>query len=221
VVEVQLRDLKRAAAAAGGTVNDGFVAAVTGGLRRYHERHGAPVDQLRMTLPISIRSPGDPAGGNRITLMRLSVPVGEPDPALRIPEVGRRCRAARHERSLPLTNGIAGVLNLLPRAVVGGMLKHVDFLASDVPGFPFPVFLAGARVERYVAFGPTIGASVNTTLLSYSGTCAIGVNIDTAAVPDAAVLTDCIREGFDEVLALGGRHRRARVLLPSGSATAA
>ena len=36
--EVQLADLKRAASAAGGSVNDGFMAAVTGGLRRYHEQ---------------------------------------------------------------------------------------------------------------------------------------------------------------------------------------
>lgn len=209
LVEVRLRDLKAAAGAAGGTVNDGFVAAVAGGLRRYHERHGSPVDELRMTFPISIRGPDDPAGGNRITLMRFPVPVAQADPARRIAEVGRRCRAARHERSLPLTDGIAGALNLLPRQVVGSMLKHVDFVASDVPGFPFPVFLAGAGVERYVAFGPTIGASVNTTLLSYSGTCAMGLNIDTTAVPDPAVLVDCVREGCDEVLALGPRHRRA------------
>ena len=221
LVEVQLRDLKRAARAAGGTVNDAFVAAVTGGLRRYHERHGVSVDRLRMTLPINIRGPGDPAGGNRITLIRLPVGVADSDPALRIQEAGRRCRAACEERSLPLTNGIAGALNLLPRGVVGSMLKHVDFLASDVPGFPVPVFLAGARVERYVAFGPTIGAAVNTTLLSYNGACVIGVNVDTAAVPDPQVLTDCIKEGCNEVLALGGRHRRARLPLQDRVPTAA
>ena len=157
MLEVQLADLKRAAAAAGGTVNDGFMAAVTGGLRRYHERHGAPVDELRVTMPISIRTPDDPIGGNRITLIRFPVPVSDPDPASRIREMNRRCRAAREERSLPYTDAIAASLNLLPPGVVGSMLKHVDFVASDVPGFPFPVYLAGSRVERYVAFGPTIG----------------------------------------------------------------
>ena len=91
------------------------------------------------------------------------------------------------------------------------MLKHVDFLASDVPGFTFPVYLAGARLERYVAFGPTIGSSANLTLLSYDGTCGIGVTIDTAAVPDADVLVDCLRDGFEEVLALGGSHDSVRM----------
>ena len=68
------------------------------------------------------------------------------------------------------------------------MLKHVDFLASNVPGIGFPVYLAGARMTRYVPFGPTIGAAVNITLLSYDGTCEIGVTVDTAAVPDIEVV---------------------------------
>ena len=211
MLEVSLADLKRAAAAAGGSVNDGFMAAVTGGFRRYHEHHGAAPEKLRVTLPISIRTPEDPVGGNRITLMRFAVPVSEADPASRIKAIARLCRAARSERSLPLTDAIAGVLNFLPQVTVGSMLKHVDFLASDVPGFTFPVYLAGARLERYVAFGPTIGSSANLTLLSYDGTCGIGVTIDTAAVPDADVLVDCLREGFEEVLALGGSHDSVRM----------
>ena len=217
VLEMQLGDLKRAAAVAGGSVNDGFLAGVTGGLRRYHERHAVPVDQLRVTLPISIRTPEDPIGGNRITLIRFAVPVADSDPASRIQELGRLCRAARHERSLQFTDAIAATLNLLPAAVVGGMLKHVDFVASDVAGFTFPVYLAGARVERNVAFGPTTGTAANFTLLSHDGTCCVGINIDTAAVPDPDVLVECMREGFEELLALAGRHDRVRLPMHDGS----
>ncbi|HXQ61679.1 MAG TPA: wax ester/triacylglycerol synthase domain-containing protein [Acidimicrobiales bacterium] len=213
ILEVDLGDLKRAADTAGGTVNDGFMAAVAGGFRLYHEHHGVVVEALRVTLPISIRTPEDPLGGNRITLIRFCVPVSDPDPASRIGAMNRLCRTARDERSLPMTNTIAGALNLLPRGTVGRMLKHVDFVASDVPGFTFPVHLAGARLERYVAFGPTIGSSANLTLLSYNGTCCVGVTIDTAAVPDAVVLADCLRAGFEEVLALGGEHDPVRTPL--------
>jgi WS/DGAT/MGAT family acyltransferase len=213
VLEVQLPDLRRAAGAAGGTVNDGFMAAVTGGLRRYHERHAAPVDRLRVTLPISIRTPDDPIGGNRITLIRFAVAVAEADPASRIRELHRSCEAARDERSLRYTDAIAATLNLLPKQVVGGMLKHVDFVASNIPGFTFPVYLAGARVERNVAFGPTTGTAVNFTLLSHDGTCFVGINIDAAAVGDPEVLVECVREGFEEVLTLAGRHVRVRLPL--------
>jgi hypothetical protein len=82
------------------------------------------------------------------------------------------------------------------------MLKHVDFLASDVPGVTVPLYLAGARVTSWYAFGPTIGASVNVTLMSYEDRCCIGINIDTGAVPDPDVLVASLREGFAEVLAL-------------------
>ena len=127
--------------------------------------------------------------------------------------MSRRCRSAREERSLPYTDAIAASLNLLPPGVVGSMLKHADFVASDVPGFGFPVYLAGARVERYVAFGPTTGSSMNLTLLSYAGTCCVGVNIDTAAVPDPEMLARCLKEGFEEVLLLGGPHEPVRLPL--------
>jgi len=211
MLECSLDDLARAAHAAGGTVNDAFIAAVTGGLRRYHERHGAPVRELRVTLPISIRGPEDPVGGNRITLLRLAVGVADRDPRDRIPAIHRVCQRARHERSLAYTDAIAGTLNLFPAGVVGGMLRHVDFLASDVPGFPSAVYLAGARVERYVAFSPTIGASMNLTLLSYDGRCTVGVNVDSAAAGDGEVLLSCLAAGFEEVLALAGPHDPVRV----------
>ena len=87
----------------------------------------------------------DPVGGNRITLERFTVPVGEADPGARVRMTGWRCRAARYEEALPLSDAVAGLLNLLPSGVVGSMLKHVDFLASDVPGVPVPLYLAGAR----------------------------------------------------------------------------
>ena len=119
-------------------------------------------------------------------------------------ETHRRCESVKTDRSLPFTNAIAGTLNLLPRSAIGGMLKHIDFLASNVPGIRVPLYLTGAKVERWYGFGPTIGAALNVTLMSYCGTCYVGVNIDTGAVPDHDVLMDCLRDGFDEVLAVGG-----------------
>jgi diacylglycerol O-acyltransferase len=213
VVTVALAELKGGAAAAGGSLNDGFLAAMTGGLSRYHQLHSVTTDELRVTLPISIRKATDPAAGNRITLQRFAVPLTPADPVARIGAIGQHCRAARDERSLPHTNAIAGAPNLLPPGVVGGMLKHVDFLASNVPGFAFPVYLAGADVDGFVSFGPTIGASLNATLLSYDGTCAVGVTIDEAAVPDADMLMTCLAEGFDEALAIAGHGPAARLPL--------
>jgi len=211
MLTVDLDDLKQAAKSAGGTLNDAFVAAVAGGLRRYHERHDARVDDLRMTLPISIRKEDDPPGGNRITLERFTVPVGLAEPGERIRHTGERCRAARGDRALPLSDAIAGILNLLPSNVVGSMLKHVDFVASNVPGVNMPIYLVGASVSGYFVFGPTTGSALNVTLLTYCGTCCVGFNIDAAAVPDHDVLMECFRQGFEEVLALAVDHHPVEV----------
>ena len=203
VHDVPLSALKEAGYRAGGSVNDAFLASVTAGLRRYHERHGAAVDELMVTMPISIRAPGDAEGGNRITLMRIPLPVGLADPVERIHEIHERAKAARREPSLKLTQNIAGGLNLLPRWYIGAILRHVDFLASNVPGLPVPVWVGGAAVTMQYAFGPTIGAGVNVTLITYQDTCALGINADSGAIPDLPVFTECLVAGFDEVLALG------------------
>jgi diacylglycerol O-acyltransferase len=211
VLDVPLERLKEAARMAEGTLNDAFLAGVADGLRRYHDCHGAAVPELRVTMPISIREEGDPVGGNRITLMRFSVPLDAPDPATRMRVLHGLVAASRSERSIPLTNTIAGLLNLVPRGVVGSMLKHVDFLASNVPGLAAPIYVGGARVLALYPFGPTIGAALNVTLLSYCGTCHIGVNSDTGAVPDPDLLLECMRDGFEEILGLGGAHEPVRM----------
>lgn len=208
-LDVSLPELKAAGKAAGGSLNDAFLAGVTGGLRRYHERHDAIVPALRVTMPISVRRPDDPVGGNRITLVRFEVPVSVTDPQARMREIGRRCAAMRAEPALPYSEAVAGALNLLPTAVTGGMLKHVDFLASNVPGFPVPIYVGGAQIEAFYAFGPTIGAAANITLMSYRDTCHIGVTTDNGAVPDPDLLRTSLEEGFEEVLAATPASARA------------
>ena len=125
-----------------------------------------------------------------------------PDPAQRIRQIHERTGRVRHEKSLPYTQWIAGALNMMPRWYIGSILRHVDFLCSDVPGIPMPVFLGGARVVTQYGFGPTIGAAVNVTLLTYVDICALGIDVDTGAIPDYDVFSECLVAGFDEVLAL-------------------
>ncbi|MGF2953467.1 wax ester/triacylglycerol synthase domain-containing protein [Mycobacterium sp. THU-M116] len=194
--------LREVAHRCGGALNDAFVAGVAGALWRYHDEHGVTVGDLHLTMPVSLRTPVDDIGGNHITLMRFDVPVGGTDPAARVRAIHQRSGAVRDERSLPYTQAIAGALNLLPRWYLGFVLRHVDFLASDVPGVPVPVFLGGAAVRAQYAFGPTIGSSVNVTLFTYVDTCALGINVDTAAIPDYDVFHDAIVDSFDELLSL-------------------
>lgn len=204
-VDVPLARLKLAGRVAGGTVNDAFLGAVTGGLRRYHELHGRPVEALRVTLPISTRAEGDPEEGNRIALVRYVVPVGIADPVRRIQADRELAEHWKHAPALPHMEPITGAVNRLPAAYLQGLAKHVDFVASNVPGLPVQVYCGGVPVVSLHPFGPTGGSAVNLTLLTYRDTCHVGVNMDTLAIPDGDVFLDCLRAGFDEVLALADR----------------
>ncbi|HEV7887226.1 MAG TPA: wax ester/triacylglycerol synthase domain-containing protein, partial [Acidimicrobiales bacterium] len=203
-VAVSLTDMKTAARKAEGRLNDAFVAAAAGGLRRYHERHDAPVGSLRMSMPINIREgAGEALAGNQFVPARFEVPVSTVDPVARMRQLRTLIRSQRDEPALAATEAIAGVLNRLPTSVTtslfGSMLKGIDFVTSNVPGAPIPVYLAGAKLEANFAFGPLAGAAANLTLLSYQDELHIGVNTDPAAIPDTDVFMAAMHEGFEEV----------------------
>ena len=205
-LDVPLDQLKRAGRSVGGSLNDAFVAAVVGGLARYHEFHGAPLHDLRMMMPINLRVDGDTLGGNHFTPARFLVQADVKDPAERISMLSERCRWIRDEPAVNLTDALATVFNALPMAFttsfLGAMFKCADFVASNMAGAPVPVYLAGARLDGVFAFGPLSGAAVNFTLISHCGTCCIGVTSDSLAVPDPETLVEHLDTAFDEILAL-------------------
>lgn len=195
-------DLRCAGHTAGGSLNDAFLAAVAGALREYHHRHHARLDEALVMMPISIRSAADAEGGNRTMLMRFDLPVGGP-PASRIRAIHQQTSRARAEDAVLHAPLVAAMLNMAPRWYVASTLRTVDVIASDVRGIPAPVSLTGAGVTMQYAFSPTMGAAFNITLLTYAGQCALGVNVDTGAIPDFSVFYDCLVTAFDEVLSLG------------------
>ncbi len=198
--------LRAAGRAAGGTLGDAYVAAVLGGLRRYHEHFGVAVDELPMAMPISLRRDDHPMGGNRFAGARLAAPVGEADPAERIRLVHDLVLGARAEPAADALGLLAPVLNLVPTPLLtrwyAAQTGGLDLQASNVPGIPHPVYIAGARIERMYPFGPLPGCAVMTGLVSHVATCCIGVNCDAAAVTDVDRFLECLGEGLAEVLAL-------------------
>lgn len=213
VLEAGLDQLKRAAKAAGGSLNDAYVAALLGGFRRYHERHGVEIDELPMAMPISLRSGDHPMGGNRFAGARLAAPAGERDPVERIRAIHEFVVTAREEPALDALGLLAPAFNRLPTPLISrwylAQTTELDLQASNVAGIPYPVYMAGAKIERIYPFGPLPGCAVMATLLSHAGTCCIGINCDPAAVTDPELFVECQREGLDEVLALGRRRRHA------------
>jgi diacylglycerol O-acyltransferase len=211
---VSLPDLKAAGKAAGGSLNDAYVSALLGGFRRYHEHFDRPIEEMPMAMPISLRRGDHPMGGNRFAGARFAAPVGEPDPAERIRAVHEFVLTARDEPALDVFGLLAPALNRLPMALVargyGAQTTKLDLQASNVAGLPYDAYIAGARIEQMLPFGPLPGCAVMATLLSYAGTCCIGLNTDPAAVTEPDVFVHCLEEGLDEVLTLGSAGGNGR-----------
>ncbi len=207
-ITIPLDDLKAAAKTGGGTLNDAFVSAVLDGLDRYHRRRGAACEEIRMAMPVSVRNADSAAlASNQFVPARVVLPLGERPAADRLADTRDRLRTVRDEPALPHMSDISGVIGRLGPAasvaLIGGMMKGVDVTTSNVPGPPFPVYVGGARVDTFFAFGPTAGAAVNITLFSYDGVLHLGVNLDAKAVDDRPEFMACLRAGIDATLALG------------------
>jgi WS/DGAT/MGAT family acyltransferase len=197
--------LRRTAEATGTTLNDVFLTGVLGGLRRYHLEHGIEMEQLRVLMPVNVRNGSHAVGGNHFVPARFALPTLA-DPAERLRRVHDIAGSWKHAPGLGMSDSLAAALCLLPAPVTtslwGSMLKGDDFVVTNVPGPPFETYLAGAHVERFFGFAPTSGAALNVALLTPAGRSCVGVNIDTAAIPDGDALLRCLREEFDEVCRL-------------------
>ncbi len=207
--QLGLDDLHDAAARHGCTINHLFVAGVIDGTAEYHRRRHALPPELRVTMPISIRRKDDHEGGNQWAPVRFRVPADIDDPIELMLNVREITGRSRKEPALGFSHAIAGAIQVLPSSlsagVVGGMMRGVDLVVTNVPGLSEPRYLAGAQVERLYPFAPPGGAAFNVALMSHEATACIGIVTDTTAVAAPDELHDCIAAGLDRVLDVAER----------------
>jgi diacylglycerol O-acyltransferase / wax synthase len=206
-VEFPLDRFRRAARAGHGSVNDAFISAVSGVLGRYHEELGVPLDTLPLSMPVSIRKPGDSAGGNQWTGVGLAAPIGVKDPVKRIEIIHSQVvEALADTAAFDMLSLFAPVAARIPPAVLSALASNAvgghDVQASNVPGYVELTYIAGARIVKNLPFGPLPGVPIMFTLYTEGGHCCVGINYDTVSFADHDLLARCLREGFDEVLAL-------------------
>lgn len=205
-LECNLKDVKGAATASDGTINDVFLAALLGGYQRYHAASGHDVSAIPISIPVSTRTANDPDGGNLFVPAKIGAPLDVLDPAERVQAVGALVRAAREEPALDYLARLAPAIAKLPGAAIaqfaGAAARGNDLQASNVRGTSRPVYLGGKLVERLFPFAPLPGCPAMITMLSHLDTVCIGVNYDSASFVDGDLFLKCLVAGFDEVLAL-------------------
>jgi WS/DGAT/MGAT family acyltransferase len=151
----------RAARRGGGTVNDVGLAVVAGALRALSGREGAlPSRPLKAMIPVSMRTLGDTAAGNQISMLNIRLPVH---------------LASRHERlgwvrretdSLKYTDRPSGAQTLyqagglLPAPLRGPVVKALsaprvfNLTISQSPAPRGPLYVLGCELEEVYSVVP-------------------------------------------------------------------
>jgi diacylglycerol O-acyltransferase len=202
--------LRLAGKQAGGSLNDAFIGLVLDTLDRYHQRFGSDCDRIRIHMPINIRDAATAdRAGNQFVPARIVMNVGDDDTEGRLRRVSKHLAAVREEPALRWVNSVSAAIQRLgvpiSRRVIGGMMKGVDVLASNVAGPPCPLYLAGEHVEEFYAFGPPAGAALNITLFSYDNTVHLGVTTVAAAVESRRQFMTCLDEAIAEMATVAAR----------------
>ena len=179
---VDLDEVKEIRRAFDCSVNDVVLATATGALRRYLQFLDALPDRpLIASCPVSVRNDetADIESSNKVSSMFVPLPTQLEDVREQIAHIRDATKGAKEEhnamgaRTLLELGELAGPLSFgLASRLLGGLASRgavpINLVVSNVPGPPFPLYLAGARVVSLVPLGPPIeGAGLNVTVLSY------------------------------------------------------
>ncbi|HWS58697.1 MAG TPA: wax ester/triacylglycerol synthase family O-acyltransferase [Actinotalea sp.] len=196
----------------GCTLNDVFLGAVAGGLRRYLLDRGEPLEAtvVRVIVPVSGRTAGGPVRpGNLTSAMFLELPVHVADPLERLELVASltaeqksRAVAASTAALVRLADHVpAPLLARAARSYARDGQRRVNLAATDVVGPAHARRLAGRRLLEILPVTPLAQeVRVTVALVSYAGRLTIGVTVDGAALPDLDRLLDAIDGSLREVV---------------------
>jgi len=208
-----LDDYKRVRKAHGGTVNDVVLATVAGALRAWMLTRGEPVTPattLRAMVPVSVRGDDQPGAlGNRVSSYFVDLPVGEPNPVLRLQHVSYAMRAHKEsnqavgaEALIALTGFAPPTLTALGARVTSSLSRRLfNLVVTNVPGPQFPLYSGGARLLAMYPVVPLAKQqAVCIGLLSYDGGVFYGLNADRDAMEDVDVLAQCLIDSLAELV---------------------
>lgn len=179
---IPLEDVKVIKNAFGTTVNDVVLAITTGALRRYLEQgNELPDKPLVATCPVSVRTDEDSVGANQVSAMFVTLPTHLDDPVERLMAIRENTKGAKEEHKAVGATMLQewaelaapNVFHQAARLYTGMKLANVhpvvhNLVVSNVPGPPFPLYFAGARLVAMHPLGPVMdGAGLNITVLSY------------------------------------------------------
>ena len=223
-----LRDFKQAkSAVSGATVNDTVLTVVGGAMRRYLEAKGElPGESLVTMCPVSVRNEDEKESlGNRVSAMMVSLCTTIADPLERLAAVHKSAADSKATLEGIGARNLQEMSQFMPGALVGaaarlnaeyGLANQTqplfNFVTTNVPGPPIPLYSMGARMVDSYGLGPIQdGMGIIFAVTSYVDEITICATACRELLPDPAFLVECIRAAHAELLsALGPPPSPAR-----------
>lgn len=226
VARTPLADYKLVRSHVDGTVNDVVLATVTGALRGWlmaRARAVTPTTTVRALVPLSVRAGPASELGNRVSSYLVDLPVGEPDPLVRLTQLTYAMAAHKESGQSVGADALIALSGFAPptlhalgaRAANSFTRRLFNLVVSNVPGPQFPLFAGGARMREIFPIVPlAAGQAVSIGLTSYDGNVFFGLNADRGAMGDIDTMAALIEESLGELVAAV----RAAQTGPSGAA---
>ena len=219
-----LGDYRRVRDAHGGTINDVVLAAVTGGLRDWLLTRGEQVrstTRVKALVPMSVLDDaGEPTSlGGQVQAQVIDLPVGESNPVVRLHQVSYALQAHQETGLAVSASRLTGLAGFAPttfhvlgaRVAAGYPNRSHNLVITNVPGPQFPLYAAGARMlASYPVVPLAAGQALAVGVTSYDGNVFYGLNADRDAMPDVAVVADCVTQAVAELVDTTTTSSRAR-----------
>jgi diacylglycerol O-acyltransferase / wax synthase len=205
---LELEEVKAIGRAYDCTVNDVLMASAAGALRSYMLERGETVDgvTLRATVPVNLR-PLEHAKklGNHFGLVFLELPVGEDNPVRRLERVAENMRQLKSSRQAMVSFGLLAAMGLAPAGVQRTALelfsRKASAVATNVPGPPLPLYLAGCQITEQMFWVPQTGSiGIGISIMSYNNRVYFGLISDAKLLPDPDSVIQRFRPEFEKLL---------------------
>ncbi len=196
--ELPFENIRSRGKQTGNTANDVFLTSIAAGMEIYHRKHKAQVKALHIGMPISTRDSAY-EGGNSVGIAHFDLPLNQPDVNKLMNQLHKVVDQWRSEPVIGFSNQLGEASRFIPSGMVVSAAQSIDLTASNIPGPPAALWLAGAKIEHIVPLPPLIGAAVFVALMTYDKKACVGIAMDDAAVTDQVGLIDAIAQGFAQV----------------------
>ena len=205
--DISFEEIKALSRRLRASANEVILCCFDIGIHKFLTDYGQEFDRpLYTQMPINMRRPNDPVGGNRIAIVPVQLAHGKKDPYLRLRQIIENHRIVKGvaKRVYPAafsyyTLLIQSMALLFESLKITALFRPLgNILISNVPGPKQTLYLKDSRLDAlYPISTITPGGGVNITFLTYADTANIGLVCCDKDIKTLEPMAEYFQEAFE------------------------